>query len=69
MPAHPAVALDTPLLSTDPYEAAERARQAMAEALDILDHAAADWHDGSLHWPVAVSLARRRLREALEALG
>ena len=44
------------------------------ETLELLGRASQDWRNGTaevpgaLHWPVAVNLARRRLREALEAL-
>jgi hypothetical protein len=43
----------------------------MHRALDLLGRASADWRNGghcegtSLHWPVAVSLARRELEQAL----
>ena len=49
-------------------------QRSIAEALDLLGRASADWKNGTdavpgpLHWPVAVNLARRHLREALEAL-
>ena len=42
-------------------------------ALDLLGRASEDWRNGtpresgSLHWPVAVNLARRELRQVLEA--
>ncbi len=44
------------------------------QARELLGRASADWKKGAdalpgpLHWPVAVNLARRRLREVLEAL-
>ena len=47
---------------------------AIVAALNLLNRASSDWRNGggcdsgALHWPVAVSLARRQLREALEAL-
>ncbi len=47
---------------------------AVREALDLPNRASADWRNGgscdsgALHWPVAVSLARHELRQALEAL-
>ena len=47
---------------------------AVQGALVILGRASADWRNGggcdsgALHWPVAVSLARRQLHQALEAL-
>jgi hypothetical protein len=43
-------------------------------ALDLLGRASEDWRGngatelGSLHWPVALQLARRELTRALEAL-
>jgi hypothetical protein len=49
-------------------------QRTIAEALDLLGRASADWKNGTdavpgpLHWPVAVNLARRQLREVLEAL-
>jgi hypothetical protein len=47
----------------------------MHRALDLLGRASADWRNGgqcdgvSLHWPVAVSLARRELEQALGTMG
>ncbi|MGH8325554.1 MAG: hypothetical protein ACRET2_02205 [Steroidobacteraceae bacterium] len=47
---------------------------AVQRALDLLSRASEDWRNGtpresgSLHWPVAVNLARRELCQALEAL-
>jgi hypothetical protein len=38
----------------------------IVEGSPVVGRASADWHDGTLHWPVAVNLARRRLREALD---
>jgi hypothetical protein len=44
----------------------------MRRALDLLGRASEDWRNGtpresgSLHWPVAVNLARRELRQALK---
>ena len=52
--------------------AAAQAR--VQQALELLGRASQDWRNGTaevpgaLHWPVAVSLARRELRQALEAL-
>ena len=43
-------------------------------ALELLSRASVDWRngdpsaEGALHWPVSVNLARRALRQALEAL-
>ncbi len=43
-------------------------------ALDLLSRASSEWRNGgscdsgALHWPVAISLARRELRQALKAL-
>lgn len=51
------------------------AADAVCRALDLLRRASADWRNGdsrgsaALHWPVAVTLARSELHEALEALG
>ncbi len=53
---------------------AQTARDAVQAALDILGRASADWRNadaavpGGLHWPCAISLARRELRTALLAL-
>ena len=50
------------------------ATAAVRGALELLGRASDDWRNGggcesgSLHWPVAVNLARRSLRQALEAL-
>lgn len=50
------------------------ASAAVRQALGLLGRASADWRGnsaadaGSLHWPVAVNLARRELTRALEAL-
>lgn len=50
------------------------ATTAVRRALDLLGRASEDWRNGtpresgSLHWPVAVNLARRELRQALETL-
>ncbi len=50
------------------------AQEAVQQALDILGRASADWHNadatvpGGLHWPCAISLARRQLKTALLAL-
>ena len=47
---------------------------AVQRALQLLGRASAEWRNGDadlvgeLHWPVSVNLARRALREALEAL-
>lgn len=49
-------------------------RIAVRRALDLLARASEDWRGngtaevGSLHWPVALNLARRELARALEAL-
>jgi hypothetical protein len=57
--------------SSRPVDAAASAVQ---RALDLLGRASSDWRNGgqstadALHWPVSVNLARRALREALEAL-
>jgi hypothetical protein len=46
----------------------------MHRALDLLGRASADWRNGrqcdgpSLHWPVAVNLARQELQQALGTL-
>jgi hypothetical protein len=46
--------------------------EAIRQALEILSRASADWRGndatdpGPLHWPVAVTLARRELAQALE---
>lgn len=48
------------------------ASAAVHRALDLLGRASEDWRNGtpresgSLHWPVAVNLARRELRQALD---
>jgi hypothetical protein len=48
----------------------EAATEAMRRALAILGRASLTWHNGDptdsgpLHWPVAVSVARRELRQA-----
>lgn len=50
------------------------AAPAVRQALELLGRASADWRngepsvEGALHWPVSVNLARRALRQALEAL-
>lgn len=50
------------------------ATTAVHQALELLGRASADWRGNSaaegrsLHWPVAVNLARRQLARALEAL-
>lgn len=50
------------------------ARAAVREALDLLGRASADWRNGAnavpgpLHWPVAITHARRALRQALEII-
>ena len=50
------------------------ASASIARALELLGRASQDWRNGTaevpgaLHWPVAVNLARRELREALEVL-
>ena len=50
------------------------AAQAIRQALEILARASADWRGtgaadaGSVHWPLAVELARRELAQALEVL-
>jgi hypothetical protein len=50
------------------------ATAAAHRALELLSRASGDWRNGggcesgALHWPVAVNLARRELRAALEAL-
>jgi hypothetical protein len=47
------------------------AQEAVQAALDVLGRASADWRNGgqcesgALHWPVAVSHARKLLRTAL----
>ena len=57
-----------------PVDAPLDVQRTIAEALELLGRASADWKNGTdavpgpLHWPVAVNLARRQLREALEAL-
>jgi len=46
----------------------------LKRALDLLGGVSADWRNGghgegaSLHWPVAVSLARREVEQALGAM-
>lgn len=53
---------------------AQAAQEAVERALDLLGRASIDWQNadasvpGGLHWPAAVSLARRELRTALLAL-
>ena len=53
---------------------AAAASASITRALELLGRASQDWRNGTaevpgaLHWPVAVNLARRELREALEAL-
>lgn len=53
---------------------AEAAQARVQQALELLGRASQDWSNGTaevpgaLHWPVAVSLARRELRQALEVL-
>ena len=53
---------------------AAAASASITRALELLGRASADWQNGKdavpgpLHWPVAVNLARRELRQALEAL-
>ena len=53
---------------------AAAASTSIAQALELLGRASQDWRNGTaevpgaLHWPVAVNLARRELRNALEAL-
>ena len=53
---------------------AAAASASIAQALELLGRASQDWRNGTaevpgaLHWPVAVNLARRELRNALEAL-
>jgi len=62
-----------PTRALSPPSAAPAAA-AVQRALDLLGRASADWRNGdqsaagALHWPVSVNLARRALREALEAL-
>ena len=46
----------------------------MRDAIALLERASGEWRNGGsceagpLHWPVSVNLARRTLRQALEAL-
>lgn len=53
---------------------ARTAQEAVRAALDVLARASSDWRNpdvaacGSVHWPVAVSHARRLLGTALLAL-
>ena len=53
---------------------AEAAQARVRQALELLGRASQDWRNGTaevpgaLHWPVAVNLARRELRQALELL-
>lgn len=57
-----------------PFSQRDTAAAAGRRALDLLGRASADWRNGggcesgALHWPVAISFARRELRQALEAL-
>jgi hypothetical protein len=50
------------------------ASDAVRQALELLNRASGEWRNGTpnepspLHWPIAVSLARRALRQALSAL-
>jgi hypothetical protein len=52
----------------------EAATAAVRQVLAILDRASDTWHNGDpaksgpLHWPVAVTLARRELQQALGTL-
>jgi hypothetical protein len=52
----------------------DAATAAVRQALDLLGCASDDWRNadgtvaGGVHWPVAVNLARRELRQALETL-
>ena len=69
------------MLAREPIRAAEAQPScqrdpaaAVRSALELLSRASADWRNGGgceagpLHWPVSVNLARRALRQALEAL-
>lgn len=63
-----------PPAGQSPRPTVDVATAAVQRALDLLGRASEDWRNGapresgSLHWPVAVNLARRELRQALEAL-
>jgi len=54
---------------------ADAVERRVRAALSVLERASDDWRNGGgcecgpLHWPVAVSLAKHALRQALEALG
>lgn len=60
-------------MTVDPVSAPDPGA-AVRQALELLGRASADWRNGGacetgpLHWPVSVNLARRLLRQALEAL-
>lgn len=65
-----------PICAAEAQPSSQRgtATTAVRRALELLGRASVDWrngdgnHPGPLHWPVSVNLARRALREALEAL-
>lgn len=70
------------MLSRQPIRAIEAqsslqrddASASVRRAFDLLSRASADWRNGggcesgALHWPVAITLARSELRQALKAL-
>lgn len=69
---HPTAPTEAHLPQSPP--ASQTARDAVQAALVILGRASSDWRgngsceSGSLHWPVAVTHARRLLKTALLAL-